>query len=52
MLIGITVMNMFLYLFTYLFYKGINKRRDRIWNAWSAKVRSSRRVPDLVLTVA
>ncbi|RPD57142.1 MFS general substrate transporter [Lentinus tigrinus ALCF2SS1-6] len=36
-LIAITVMNMFLYLFTYLFYRGINKRRDRIWNSWSAK---------------
>ncbi|KAI0778763.1 MFS general substrate transporter [Trametes elegans] len=36
-LIGITVMNIFLYLFVYLFYKGINKRRDRIWDSWTAK---------------
>ena len=39
-LIAICVMNMFLYLFVYCFYKGINKRRDKIWNSWSAKVRS------------
>ncbi len=39
MLIAITVLNMFLYLFTYLFYTGINKRRDKIWNSWTAKVR-------------
>ncbi|KAI0699337.1 MFS general substrate transporter [Cerioporus squamosus] len=36
-LIAITVMNIFLYLFTYLFYTGLNKRRERIWNAWTAK---------------
>ncbi|RDX51208.1 MFS general substrate transporter [Polyporus arcularius HHB13444] len=36
-LIAITVLNMFLYLFTYLFYTGINKRRDKIWNSWTAK---------------
>ncbi|EIN13829.1 MFS general substrate transporter, partial [Punctularia strigosozonata HHB-11173 SS5] len=36
-LIGITVMNIFLYAFTWLFYRAINKRRDRIWNSWTAE---------------
>ncbi|KAI0800679.1 MFS general substrate transporter [Fomes fomentarius] len=36
-LIAIAVMNMVLYLFTHLFYTRINKRRDRIWDSWTAK---------------
>ena len=28
---------MVMYLLTYLFYKTINKRRDRIWNSWTAE---------------
>jgi len=32
-LIGITVMNIFLYLLTWLFYREINRRRDRKWKA-------------------
>ena len=40
-LIGITVMNIVLYLFTYLFYRGLNARRARKWNAMSHKVRVS-----------
>ncbi|KAI0828917.1 MFS general substrate transporter [Trametes gibbosa] len=36
-LIGICIMNMFLYAFIYFFYREINKRRDRIWNSWTAK---------------
>ena len=38
-LIAITVLNMALYFGAYLFYSGINKRRDKIWNSWTAKVR-------------
>ncbi|OCH95684.1 MFS general substrate transporter [Obba rivulosa] len=34
-LIGITVMNIALYIFTYFFYRGLNKRRDRIWKSWT-----------------
>ncbi|KAJ3857261.1 major facilitator superfamily domain-containing protein [Lentinula lateritia] len=34
-LLGICSMNIVLYIGTYFFYKSINKRRDRIWNAWS-----------------
>ena len=37
-LIGITVLNLVLYGLIWLFYRGINKRRDRIWNGWTAKV--------------
>ncbi|KAL7285523.1 hypothetical protein ACG7TL_000625 [Trametes sanguinea] len=36
-LIAICVMNIFLYLFVYCFYKGINKRRDKIWDSWTAE---------------
>ncbi|KAJ2989137.1 hypothetical protein NUW54_g8883 [Trametes sanguinea] len=36
-LIGICVMNIFLYLFVYCFYKGINKRRDKVWDSWTAE---------------
>lgn len=36
-LIAVAVMNMVLYLFTYLFYTRVNKRRDRIWDSWTAK---------------
>ncbi|KAJ3890431.1 major facilitator superfamily domain-containing protein [Lentinula edodes] len=34
-LLGICSMNIVLYIGTYFFYKSINKRRDRIWSAWS-----------------
>ncbi|EMD30971.1 hypothetical protein CERSUDRAFT_163622 [Gelatoporia subvermispora B] len=34
-LIGITVLNLVLYLFTYFLYRGINIRRDKIWRSWS-----------------
>ncbi|EMD30968.1 hypothetical protein CERSUDRAFT_120233 [Gelatoporia subvermispora B] len=34
-LIGITVLNIVLYLFTYFFYREINTRRDSIWKSWS-----------------
>ena len=37
-LIAITVLNMVMYSFAYVFYSTINKRRDKIWNSWSAKV--------------
>ncbi|TBU29889.1 MFS general substrate transporter [Dichomitus squalens] len=36
-LISIAVLNLVLYGLTWLFYRGINKRRDRIWNEWTAK---------------
>ena len=39
-LIIISVVNIVIYLLTYLFYSTINKRRDRIWNSWTAEVRS------------
>ncbi|KZT08559.1 MFS general substrate transporter [Laetiporus sulphureus 93-53] len=32
-LIGITVMNIFVYLFTFIFYRTINKRRERKWDS-------------------
>jgi len=32
-------MNIVLYIFTYFFYRTINKRRDAIWNRWTTKVR-------------
>ncbi|EMD42289.1 hypothetical protein CERSUDRAFT_90901 [Gelatoporia subvermispora B] len=34
-LIGITVMNIAIYVFTYFFYREINRRRDRIWKSWT-----------------
>ncbi|OCH91080.1 MFS general substrate transporter [Obba rivulosa] len=34
-LIGIAVLNLVIYAFTYFFYRGLNKRRDRIWNSWT-----------------
>jgi len=37
-LIGICSMNIVLYILTYFFYRTINKRRDAIWSAMSAKV--------------
>lgn len=40
-LIAICAANIFVYFLTYLFYSTINKRRDRIWNSWTAKVRSA-----------
>ncbi|KAI0800678.1 MFS general substrate transporter [Fomes fomentarius] len=36
-LIAICILNVFLYTTTYLFYSGINKRRHRIWESWTAK---------------
>lgn len=37
-LLGICSMNIVLYIGTYFFYKSMNKRRDRIWSAWSKEV--------------
>ncbi|KAF8628256.1 hypothetical protein AX15_004030 [Amanita polypyramis BW_CC] len=37
-LIGITCMNIVLYILAFFFYRGINRRRDKIWNAWTPKV--------------
>ncbi|KAG9095007.1 hypothetical protein FRC07_011165, partial [Ceratobasidium sp. 392] len=34
-LIGICSMNIVLYGLIFLFYRAINKRRDKIWNAWT-----------------
>jgi len=36
-LIGVCSMNIALYILTYFFYRTLNKRRERIWNSWSAK---------------
>ncbi|KIP11782.1 hypothetical protein PHLGIDRAFT_440441 [Phlebiopsis gigantea 11061_1 CR5-6] len=36
-LIGICSMNIVLYLLTYLFYRTLNKNREKIWNAWTHK---------------
>ncbi|RPD57141.1 MFS general substrate transporter [Lentinus tigrinus ALCF2SS1-6] len=36
-LIIICAANIVIYILTYAFYKGINRRRDRIWNSWTAK---------------
>ncbi|KAJ7837429.1 major facilitator superfamily domain-containing protein [Mycena olivaceomarginata] len=36
-LIGICCMNIVLYILTFFFYRTINRRRDRKWNAWSKK---------------
>jgi len=33
-------MNIALYIGTYFFYKILNRRRDKIWNSWSKKVRT------------
>ncbi|EGN93183.1 hypothetical protein SERLA73DRAFT_172335 [Serpula lacrymans var. lacrymans S7.3] len=38
-LIGICSMNIVLYIFTFLFYRGINKHRDKKWNEMSPKER-------------
>ncbi|KAI0784919.1 MFS general substrate transporter [Abortiporus biennis] len=38
-LIGVCVMNIVLYGLTYLFYRTINKRREKIWNAWTPQQR-------------
>jgi len=32
-------MNIALYALTFYFYRGLNKRRDRIWNSFSEKER-------------
>ncbi|KAI3622226.1 major facilitator superfamily transporter [Moniliophthora roreri] len=40
-LIGICSMNICLYIGTYLFYKYLNYRRDKIWNSWSKKEQQS-----------
>ena len=37
-LIGITVMNIVLYGLTWLFYRSINRRRDKIWNSMTLEV--------------
>ncbi|KAK0198772.1 major facilitator superfamily domain-containing protein [Armillaria mellea] len=34
-LIGICCMNIVLYILTYIFYRYINARRDKIWNSWT-----------------
>ncbi|EKM48229.1 uncharacterized protein PHACADRAFT_109252, partial [Phanerochaete carnosa HHB-10118-sp] len=36
-LIGICAMNIVLYIFTYFFYRTLNKRRERVWNSWTPK---------------
>ncbi|OBZ78848.1 hypothetical protein A0H81_01447 [Grifola frondosa] len=36
-LIAITVMNIFIYAFTYFFYRAINKRRNKVWSSWTTK---------------
>lgn len=33
-------MNIVLYIFTYFFYRTLNKRREKIWNSWTPKVGS------------
>ncbi|THH33153.1 hypothetical protein EUX98_g1048 [Antrodiella citrinella] len=38
-LIGITCMNIAIYFLTWLFYRGINLRRAKIWDAWTPKQR-------------
>ncbi|CAL1713640.1 unnamed protein product [Somion occarium] len=38
-LIGICVGNIFIYLLTYLFYRTVNQRRERIWDAMTPKER-------------
>ncbi|KAL5534038.1 hypothetical protein ACEPAG_498 [Sanghuangporus baumii] len=38
-LIGICCMNICLYALTYLFYRTLNKRRDRIWTNWTVEER-------------
>jgi len=38
-LIGITVMNIAIYFLIWLFYRTINKRRDKVWNSWTPKQR-------------
>ncbi|TFK56770.1 MFS general substrate transporter [Heliocybe sulcata] len=40
-LIGICCMNITLYIGTFFFYRYLNKRRDRIWNSWSEKERTT-----------
>jgi hypothetical protein len=42
-LIIINVMNLVLYALTFVFYRTINQRRDKIWNSWSMKVSGSRK---------
>ena len=37
-LIGITAMNFVLYFLTWIFYRTINKRRDRVWKSMTAEV--------------
>ena len=37
-LIAICSANIVIYALAYAFYATINKRRDRIWNSWSAEV--------------
>jgi len=38
-LIGICLMNIVLYGLTFIFYRTLNRRRDKIWDSWSAEQR-------------
>ncbi|TCD62157.1 hypothetical protein EIP91_007285 [Steccherinum ochraceum] len=38
-LISLAVMNIVLYLFTYVFYRSINAKRAKIWDAWTPEQR-------------
>jgi len=38
-LIGICAANILLYLFTFLFYRGLNQHREKIWMSMTPKVR-------------
>jgi hypothetical protein len=39
-LIGICAANILLYLFTFLFYRSLNKHRENIWTSMTPKVRT------------
>ena len=43
-LISLACMNIALYFFTYFFYRTINARRAKVWDAWTPKVRPSHQV--------
>lgn len=55
-LIGIDVLTIFLYLFCFVFYRGINKRREKTWKKMSPEVRValfiSRRVAEKKIVTA
>jgi hypothetical protein len=38
-LLGVTCMNITLYALVWLFYRTVNKRREKKWNSWSEEVR-------------